>query len=106
GNLPPMSAFRADGRAKRYCARVLAAASLAALLVPALLSSAIEVTARPEDTRCPRRPALAASLEGRVPEQAAGWTVRYRVESRAVTTGENRVWLELRDDQGELRLRR
>jgi hypothetical protein len=46
------------------------------------------------------------ALDGRVPDQANGWSVRYRVEARGAGTAENRVWLELRDGQGDLRLRR
>jgi hypothetical protein len=83
---------------------VPAAAALAPLA--ALLWVGIDVTARPEDTRCPSRAALAAALEGRVPAAAAGWSVRYRVEARGAPADENHLWLELRDARGELRLRR
>jgi hypothetical protein len=75
-------------------------------LAAALLWAAVDVTARPEDTSCPSRAALAAALDGRVPPSAAAWSVRYRVEARAEPAGQNHVWLELRDDRGELRLRR
>jgi hypothetical protein len=75
-------------------------------LIAALLWGAVDVTARPEDTRCPSRAALAAALEGRVPPGAAAWSVRYRVEAPAAPDAQNHVWLELRDDRGELRLRR
>jgi hypothetical protein len=75
-------------------------------LLATLLWGAVDVTARPEDTRCPSRAALAAALEGRVPPGATAWSVRYRVEARAAPDGQNHVWLELRDDRGELRLRR
>jgi hypothetical protein len=84
---------------------VLSPAALAPLTA-ALLWGAVDVTARPEDTRCPSRAALAAALQGRVPPAADAWSVRYRVEARATPARENRVWLELRDDRGELRLRR
>jgi hypothetical protein len=77
-----------------------------AALVLASLSAAVDVTARPEDTRCPRPQSLTAALEGRVPAQAARWSVRYRVEAPAAGSSERRVWLELRDQQGDLRLRR
>lgn len=79
---------------------------LLAALVLASLSAAVDVTARPEDTRCPRPQALSAALAGRVPAQATRWSVRYRVEAPAAGTSERRVWLELRDQQGDLRLRR
>jgi hypothetical protein len=92
-------------RTRGYCRRVVAAASLAPLAL-AMLSVAVDVTARPEDTRCPSRAALTAALQGRVPEQAVRWSVRYRVETPADLSGENHVWLELRDGEGELRLRR
>jgi hypothetical protein len=79
---------------------------LAGVLVLASLSAAVEVTARPEDTRCPARLSLAAALDGRVPAQATRWSVRYRVEAPAAGATERRVWLELRDGLGDLRLRR
>jgi hypothetical protein len=82
---------------------------LAAAIAPLALTlvvAAVDVTARPADTRCPRPGALALALDGRVPEQADGWNVRYRVEARGAGTAENRVWLELRDVRGDLRLRR
>lgn len=83
---------------------MLVASQLAPLL--ALLSAAVDVTARPAETRCPSRLALASALEGRVPDEADGWSVRYRVEARGAGTDDNRVWLELRDAEGDLRLRR
>lgn len=83
---------------------MLPAAPLASLALALL--SAIDVTARPEDTGCPSRAALAVALEGRVPEASVRWSVRYRVEARADAAADNHVWLELRDEQGDLRLRR
>jgi hypothetical protein len=74
-------------------------------LVLALLT-AVDVTARPQDTRCPSRLALSAALDGRVPDQAEQWSLRYRVEARNAGTRDNRVWLELRDEDGDLKLRR
>jgi hypothetical protein len=75
-------------------------------LAAAMLWGALDVTARPADTACPPRPALASALAGRVPAAAAAWTVRYRVEAPAGDAAANHVWLELRDDRGDLRLRR
>lgn len=84
---------------------MIPAAALAPLAA-ALLWGAVDVTARPEDTACPARGALAAALDGRVPAAAEAWTVRYRVEAPVERASASHVWLELRDDRGELRLRR
>jgi hypothetical protein len=95
----------AVGACEGYCSLVMVANTLARI-ASEILTLAMSVVAQPDDTRCPDRAALAAVTLPRVPDEAARWTLHYRVESPPGASAANEVRLQLFDDRGQLRLRR